>query len=280
MKKIHRSLAGPLLAICLCQFTLIPSLQAEATSLEKPQEISPDYQPTKKDLEFSQRSSTAENWTFRKIPRELGGTMKEAFWGWGGLGFGLGMGLTGALVPLDDNLQNSFDADALFGHTGNEIIGWTLSPYTIGGISLITWIVSANTNHPKLAMTTRALTEALFLSLSIDAIAKVSFRRERPDGGNFSFPSAHATAAFTAAGVLTTFYGWKAGLPSYALASLVSVSRIDSDSHFLTDVLAGAVLGTVIGVGAAKFQKKDNPQFFITPQVSHERASLNLTFIR
>ncbi len=239
----------------------------------------PTLQLSPKDLEFSQRSQVAEHWTFKKIPRELGGSLKESFWGWGSLGFALGMGLTAGLYPLDDDLQNSFEPDSLFGSTGNSIIGWTLSPYTIGGVSIITWIVAHNTHHPKLAMTARALTEALFLSLGIDAVAKLSFRREGPDGSNFSFPSAHATAAFTAAGVLTTLYGWKAALPSYALAGLVSVSRIDDDEHFLSDVVMGAVLGSVIGIGTARFHKKENPNFFFSGQVTRERAVLGLTYI-
>lgn len=278
MNKTYRGTALALLGLCFVQFNLLPFAQAADSDLEVPEELSDTYQPQKKDLQFSERSSASENWTFKKIPRELGGSMKEAFWGWGSLGFGLGAGLTGALYPLDDNINNAWHKDAVFGNTGNEIIGWTLSPYAIGGVSLFTWIAAAHTDHPKLAMTTRTICEALFLSLGIDAVAKVSFRRERPDGGNFSFPSAHATAAFTTAGVLTTFYGWKAAIPSYALAGLVSVSRIDSDKHFLSDVVMGAVLGTVIGVGAAKFQKKENKKFFITPQVTRERAVLNLTF--
>lgn len=280
MKFLQKMVAWLLLALCFFQLGMVRPLHANENTLVPAQEISPDFHPSKKDLEFSERSQSSEKWTFSKIPRELGGTMKEAFWGWGALGFGLGAGLTAGLYPLDDKLEDSYRKDALFGSTGNSIISWTLSPYTIGGVSLFTWIAAANTGHPKLAMTTRALTEALILSMGIDAVAKVSFRRERPDGGNFSFPSGHATAAFTAAGVLTTFYGWKAGIPSYALASLVSISRLDSKSHFLSDVVMGAVLGTVIGVGAAKFQKKENSQFFFTPQVTSDRASLNITFVR
>lgn len=246
---------------------------------ESQEAATPDIQLSPQDSEFAARSDTAENFVFKQFPRELGGSMKTSFWGWGGLAFGLGMGLTAGLHPLDDDLQNSFEANALFGKTGNDIIGWTLSPYTIGGVSFFTWVAAAHTGHPKLSLTTKAMTEAILLSMSIDAIAKVSFRRERPDGGNFSFPSGHATAAFAAAGVLTTFYGWKAGVPSYALASLVSISRIDSDKHFLSDVVMGAVLGSVIGIGTARWHKKENPNFFLTPQVTRDHASLGFTYL-
>ena len=241
--------------------------------------LNPDFQPLQHDMDFSNRSQSAEQFTFKDLPRELAGDLRSSFFGWGALGFGLGIGLTAGLHPLDDNLQNSFQKNALFGNTGNDIISWTLSPYTIGGASIITWAVGHGLHNPKLALTGRALTEALFLSMSLDTIAKFSFRRQRPDGGNFGFPSGHATAAFTAAGVLTTFYGWKAGIPSYALASLVSISRVDSYKHFLSDVVMGAVLGSTIGIGTARFFRKENPKYFISPQVSRESASIGFTYI-
>jgi len=279
---MKRFLCSILLASLSLQTFCLPLAMAKskpAPSEEVPPETSPTIQLSPADTEFGERSVHGEKFTFKDIPRELGGSLKESFWGWGALGFGLGIGLTAGLHPLDDNLQNSFQPNALFGKTANDVMGWVISPYTIGGVSLITWIVAANTDHPKLALTTRAMTEALFLSLSLDAITKVSFRRHRPDGGSLGFPSAHATAVFTAAGVLTTFYGWKAAIPSYAVASLISISRIDGYHHFLSDVMMGAVLGSVIGVGTARFHKKEHPNFFLTPQVSSKNASIGFTYI-
>ena len=253
----------------------IPSLQAKDET--PPPE--PDLSLSPQDTEFGERSDKAEKFTFKELPRDLGGSMKASFWGWGGLAFGLGAGLSGGLVPLDDNIQNSFETNAIFGETANDVMGWVISPYSIGGASILTWIVGHGTHHPKVALTGRALTEALFLSLGIDAVAKLSFNRRGPDNGRFSFPSAHSTAAFTAAGVLTSFYGWKAGVPSYVVASLISVSRVDGDQHWVSDVVMGAVLGSVIGWGTAQFHKKQHPNFFLSPQVSSSHASLGFTYI-
>jgi len=241
-------------------------------------EFNPDYSIPTKDKEYSKRSATATKWTFKEIPRDLGLSLKESFWGWGALAFAGGMGITAAFLPLDNDVKNAIGPDELFGETGNTVLKWTFSPYTYGGVSLILWVVGHNTKHKKLGMTGRALSEALLLSMAISTIGKFAFRRQRPDGGNLSFPSGHATAAFTAAGVLTTMYGWKGALPSYAAAIVVSLNRLDSHAHWLTDVLGGAVLGTVIGVGTAKFIMKDNPKFFIAPSVSHDEASLNVLY--
>jgi len=245
----------------------------------QPLDISPNYQLKKNAEEYSVNSMAAERWTFKKLPRDLGQDMKYSFWGWGSLAFGLGAGMSGAFYPIDDNIQNSFDKGALFGNTGDDIIGWTLSPYTLFGGSFITFLVAHGTHHEKLATTTLAISEAIFLSTAVTVTGKLAFRRERPDGGNFSFPSEHASAAFATAGVLTTMYGWKAGVPSFALASLVSISRVDADKHWVSDVLMGAVIGTVIGVGTAKFHKKEHPNFFITGSAAHDRATVGVTFV-
>ncbi|HZC67312.1 MAG TPA: phosphatase PAP2 family protein, partial [Nitrospirales bacterium] len=65
-------------------------------------------------------------------------------------------------------------------------------------------------------------------------------------GGFDSFPSGHAANAFGAAAVLAWFFP-AVRIPLYLVASLVSASRVLRGSHFPTDVLAGAVLGVVLG---------------------------------
>jgi undecaprenyl-diphosphatase len=65
----------------------------------------------------------------------------------------------------------------------------------------------------------------------------------------FSFPSGHTMTAFSIALVVSYFYPtleW----PLYFLAVSIAVSRIVLGMHFLSDVLAGAVLGTALGIAA------------------------------
>ena len=42
-------------------------------------------------------------------------------------------------------------------------------------------------------------------------------------------------------------FGWKAGVPGYALATYVAGSRLSENAHFLSDVLFGAGIGIVSG---------------------------------
>ena len=62
----------------------------------------------------------------------------------------------------------------------------------------------------------------------------------------FSFPSGHTMTAFSIALVISYFYRG-VELPVYFFACSIAISRIVLGMHFLSDVLAGAVLG--IGLG-------------------------------
>src|SRR5215813_5552296 len=62
----------------------------------------------------------------------------------------------------------------------------------------------------------------------------------------FSFPSGHTMTAFSIALVVSYFYPSLEG-PLFFLALSIAVSRIVLGMHFLSDVLAGAVLGVALG---------------------------------
>jgi undecaprenyl-diphosphatase len=97
---------------------------------------------------------------------------------------------------------------------------------------------------------------ALFLKL------KRTFGRKRPCAlephcwatllppDQFSFPSGHTITAFAVALSLGAFYpAMFAGL--FFCAVSVALSRILLGMHFLSDVIAGALLGTILGFGSA-----------------------------
>lgn len=69
---------------------------------------------------------------------------------------------------------------------------------------------------------------------------------------DFSFPSGHTTASFEGAIAIALTCKKRYGIPAIILASLIAVSRLYLFVHYPTDVLAGALLGTVFAV-LAKF---------------------------
>ena len=96
---------------------------------------------------------------------------------------------------------------------------------------------------------------ALNSFLAVEAM-KYSFGRERPlegDGaGRFfqhgtSFPSEHAVAAWSIAGVVAHEYpGFLSKVIAYGLASWVDISRVRARQHFPSDVFVASVLGNLI----------------------------------
>ncbi|MDD3981360.1 MAG: phosphatase PAP2 family protein [Spirochaetales bacterium] len=75
--------------------------------------------------------------------------------------------------------------------------------------------------------------------------------------GDESFPSRHSCIAFSAAGFTSTLFALRypnspyrvpVTVASYALAIATAALRVSSGNHFLSDVAAGALIGTVSGV--------------------------------
>jgi membrane-associated phospholipid phosphatase len=64
-----------------------------------------------------------------------------------------------------------------------------------------------------------------------------------------SFPSGHTTVAFAAATVFASEYGNTTAIPiiAYSAATLIGLSRITQNAHWLTDVIAGAANGFLAG---------------------------------
>ena len=65
-------------------------------------------------------------------------------------------------------------------------------------------------------------------------------------GGFDAFPSGHAAASFAVAAVLARYFPRGAWV-WYGAALFVAMSRVIRGSHFLTDALAGATLGFIVG---------------------------------
>lgn len=104
--------------------------------------------------------------------------------------------------------------------------------------------------------------ESFALASLVTRIPKTIVGRERPDNwqgdgpyaikgpfkGN-SFPSGHTTASFAVASVIATQFRDSKWIPvtAYTVAGLAGLSRIYDNKHWLTDVVAGATIGTLVG---------------------------------
>jgi membrane-associated phospholipid phosphatase len=119
------------------------------------------------------------------------------------------------------------------------------------------WVMGHVSHNEHWSETGFLAGEAALNSLVAVESFKYTLRRERPyqgDGsgpffqsGGTSFPSEHAAAAWSVAGVIAHEYpGPFTKIMAYGLASLVSVSRVKAHQHFPSDVVIGSVIGNLV----------------------------------
>ncbi|WP_452228125.1 phosphatase PAP2 family protein [Lacinutrix sp. MEBiC02404] len=85
------------------------------------------------------------------------------------------------------------------------------------------------------------------VNLAVTYALKYAINKPRPAGATdgHAFPSGHTSVAFQSASFIQKRYGWKYGIPSYALAGFVAYSRIEGykQRHDGWDVLGGIIVG-------------------------------------
>ncbi len=119
---------------------------------------------------------------------------------------------------------------------------------------------------------------------------KCTISRERPDGSNrHSFPSGHTATAFVAAEFLHQEYRNQSvwiSVSGYGMATLIGVSRIYNNKHWVSDVVAGAGIGilstkivywTYPHLQKIFFKKERNFTAFISPIYQERKLGLNIT---
>lgn len=73
---------------------------------------------------------------------------------------------------------------------------------------------------------------------------------------DYSFPSGHASGAFSLASVIFIETPRKIGIPAMIIATLIALSRLYVGVHYPTDVFAGMIIGTLIGCATCFFYHK------------------------
>jgi membrane-associated phospholipid phosphatase len=136
--------------------------------------------------------------------------------------------------------------------------------YVFAGLSLPMLAGGLIFNDKKLLETTRLMAESFLIAGGITWTGKRLFGRSRPftgEGPNEfqlfklnvererrSFPSGHATSAFSMMTVLAKQYDkWWMEIPAYTVAVSVALQRIESHQHWGADVAVGSVIGYWVG---------------------------------
>jgi membrane-associated phospholipid phosphatase len=177
----------------------------------------------------------------KHIPRR-----NSAYWLAGGAALAYGIhredGVINRRLLGNDTVDTLFRPGKIVGNGG-----------TVTAASFATYVAGRAMHKPRLQHLGMDEIEGAILAQAISEAAKVTIRRDRPihpDGKQakgYSMPSGHATLTFTAATILQQHLGYKAGIPTYLVASYVAMSRLHDNNHFASDVVAGAATGIIIG---------------------------------
>lgn len=181
--------------------------------------------------------------------------------------------LSAADEPLQQRVLKWRTQSAALRNTGNYVtrFGGMYEIFTLGGLETYGLLA----HNQKMKTTVLLATQSYITGSVIESLLKKLSGRIRPGAyastveaepvftgpfkkqpadpngkkDNSSFPSGHTTVAFAAATVFAKEYAHAPLIPviAYSAATLVGLSRITENKHWLTDVVSGAVLGYLTG---------------------------------
>lgn len=150
-------------------------------------------------------------------------------------------------MRIAENPGTMRTASAVLAHSGDSWF-W-------GAGLLLVWYFSAHINWRQWSLFTLLAVSVL---AAIVMTMKFIIRRRRPEGewgqiyrstDPHSFPSGHAARAFLIAAVALAWGPWQLALSLLIWAPLVSLARVAMGVHYVSDVVAGALVGVVIAAG-------------------------------
>ena len=162
--------------------------------------------------------------------------------------FVLGAALTGVSTAFDDDVVGYFGPTRRAKWWG-DAVDLEGQPYVIVPLASVLYLAGRlSSTHKRFQDATYDIAQATIVEAVYSTAIKYSTHRLRPDGSNYlSFPSGHTANAFAWATVAAHHYGLKVAVPAYLLAGLVGVGRLETNVHYLSDVVAGATLGILVG---------------------------------
>ncbi len=151
-------------------------------------------------------------------------------------------------------------------------------PYTLVGSIGITALTMLGEDK-KLQDAAFTSLQAIITSSIFVGAFKIVLGRSRPDAGNgpkyfkpftdfnASFPSGHTAVAFAMVTPWIYYYPHPLTYALLVFPASTAISRMVLDRHWFTDVLTGAVIGSVVGITLAKWHRElANEKGFYDPQ--------------
>jgi hypothetical protein len=170
----------------------------------------------------------------------------------------IGLGLTGLAFTVDHQVQDYFQDRQPISHVSHYGDSWGQG-YVPFGLGVAMFATGEIIDNKRLTDTGVVSIEALAVTGIATESLKYITHRERPNHqDNMSFPSGHASMTTAFAASVSEMYDWNLGIavPLFSVATFVGASRIQDNMHYLSDVVAGMALGTVVGMSFARSFKE------------------------
>ena len=247
MKKLGAT-AGATLALLLVGYVVPCGAQDEPRAVASSPDSGPSLEPEPSQAKaFDTRALfdlPEDRRTMRAFPKNLGRNFIGVFSGQNLFPFALGAGATTLASAFDKGTEHALKGTCgSCGKTGATLGGGAMVPI-VGAL----FVAGRFAPQGQFRSASYDFMQAMIVNGAYTSILKYTVKRERPDGSDsLSFPSGHTSTAFSLAAVAQSHYGWKIGVPAYALATGIGLSRIEQDRHHLSDVIAGATLGVIVG---------------------------------
>lgn len=188
--------------------------------------------------------------TMGAFPKNLGRGFASVFTKESLHPFLIGAAAAGASSFYDTRVQQGLAGQSQgFGDFGAKAGGARIMVPLTAGL----FLAGRASHDSRFRAATYDVAEAVLVSTAYTHAFKSAVQRSRPDGSNrLSFPSGHTSSAFAMASVFDAHYGHQVGIPAYLAAAGIGASRIERSKHHLSDGLAGATLGYLVGRAVAK----------------------------
>lgn len=212
-----------------------------------------------------------EDQAFRHFFQNLGRDIKALPSKDTALVLGTATGVALVAHSADDDIKAWVDEQEPASYTALGRIagdGWVQA-----GAAIATYGVGAVGGYPAVRHIGADLIRSQMLNAILTRGLKLATSRERPGGSSDSMPSGHTSASFTTASVLGGHFGPKVGIPAYAFAGFIGWTRIRDNAHWLTDVIVGGAIGTVVGRTVARGHRQQT--WAIVPAVGRNQVAIH-----
>jgi len=193
-------------------------------------------------------------------------------------------GISGAALAnsdADDKVNDHYEKHGAqlgsFADDVGEVAGSAALHFGIAGSAYLAGLAFDDDETRRKAKT---MINALALTGITTLGLKAAAGRDRPNGDSGGWPSGHASGSFCFATVVYHEYGFWPGAGAYAMATFAACQRVDSQYHYLSDVVSGALIGVAFGCAVAGNHEVEVLGMDVVPFVEPRTGAVGLALTK